>query len=396
VTSTAPRSVPSAQPIVTVLVVDDSPVQRRFLRAAIDADAAFCVVGEARTGREAVALVDRLRPSIVLMDLDLPVMNGIEAIERIMAGRPTPIVVYSAYVEGADSENAAAATAAGAVDVIAKPSPAEHGQYDEYAAQLRAKLRVASRARVITHPRGRLRQNGIAVNAERVGRSLIRRKPAVDENPSPPVERRHVDPLAKDIQLVVVGASTGGPQALAQLLVELPADFAPAMLVVQHMADGFIEGLAGWLDSMSPLSVTVGQSGKKLVPGTVTIAPSGVNIIVHDRRLRVTCEDPPASQFHVPGIDVTFKSVAQAIGSEAIGVLLTGMGRDGAAGMKTLHDCGATTIAQDEETSAVYGMPAAARALNAVDHVLPLSDITATLLTLISHESTEATEEVDA
>jgi two-component system chemotaxis response regulator CheB len=396
VTSAASRTDPAARPVVTVLVVDDSQVQRRFLRAAIDADPGFRVVGEARTGREAVALVDRLRPSIVLMDLDLPVMNGIEAIERIMAGRPTPIVVYSAYVEGTDVENAAAATAAGAVDIVAKPNPGEHGQYEQYAADLRAKLRVASRARVITHPRGRLRQNGFTANAERIGRTLIRRKPVTDENPLPPVERRHIDPLAKDIPLVVIGASTGGPQALSQLLSELPADFAPAVLVVQHMADGFIEGLAGWLDSMSPLPVSVGQSGKKIMPGEVTIAPSGVNIVVHDRRLRVTCEDPPATQFHVPGIDVTFKSVAQALGSEAIGVLLTGMGRDGAAGMKVLHDCGATTIAQDEESSAVYGMPAAARALNAVDHVLPLSDITATLLTLVSHENTEANEEVGA
>jgi chemotaxis response regulator CheB len=160
------------------------------------------------------------------------------------------------------------------------------------------------------------------------------------------------------------------------------------------MADGFIEGLATWLDSMSPLSIGVGQSGKKLLPGTVTLAPSGLNMIVHDIRLRVTCEPPPSTQFHVPGIDVTFASVAHSIGAEAVGVLLTGMGRDGAAGLKTLHDVGATTIAQDEESSAVYGMPAAARALGAVDHELPLSDVASTLLRLVVHQ--DAAEEVGA
>jgi two-component system chemotaxis response regulator CheB len=328
------------------------------------------------------------------MDLDLPVMNGIEAIERIMAGRPTPIVVYSAYVEGPDCDNATAATAAGAVDVVAKPAAGEHGQHERYATDLRAKLRVASRARVITHPRGRLRQNGFTATAERVGRSFARRKPATAE-PLPPLGSRSVDPLVTPVSLVVIGASTGGPQALSQLFAELPGDFAPAILVVQHMADGFIEGLAGWLDSMSPLSITVGESGRKLQPGTVTVAPSGLNLIVHDRRLRVTCEHPPSTQFHVPGIDVTFMSVAQSLGAEAIGVLLTGMGRDGAIGLKALHDVGATTIAQDEESSAVYGMPAAARALDAVDHELPLSEISSTLLTLVADQHDTA-EEVGA
>jgi chemotaxis response regulator CheB len=221
---------------------------------------------------------------------------------------------------------------------------------------------------------------------------MIRRKP-VTEDELPPMMQRSIDPLEKPVRLIVIGASTGGPQALAQLFSELPGDFEPAVLVVQHMADGFIEGLAGWLDSMSPLQIGVGESGRKLQPGTVTVAPSGVNLIVHDRRLRVTCEEPPPTQFHVPGIDVTFSSVAQSIGAEAIGVLLTGMGRDGAAGLKALHDVGATTIAQDEASSAVYGMPQAARALDAVDHELPLSELSATLLRLTSHTSAEAAGE---
>jgi two-component system, chemotaxis family, protein-glutamate methylesterase/glutaminase len=379
----------AADAVVSVLIVDDSPVQRRFLRAAIDADPGFRVVGEARNGREAVALVERLRPAVVLMDLDLPVMNGIEAIERIMATRPTPIVVYSAYVDGSDSPNALAATAAGAVDIAAKPAPGDHLALDGYARDLRGRLKVASRARVITHPRGRLRQSGFTKTAN--GNDVVTSKrPTADDAPVKPAPiPDRIESLRDPVRLVVIGASTGGPQALAQLFTSLPASFEPAVLVVQHMADGFIESLAAWLDEMSPLSVSVGESGRRLEPGTVTVAPSGLNLIVHDRRLRVTCERPPTTQFHVPGIDATFRSVADSVGSDAIGVLLTGMGRDGAVGLKAMHDRGATTIAQDESTSAVYGMPAAAEAIGAVDFGLPLPAIAPALLTLVGHDESE-------
>jgi two-component system chemotaxis response regulator CheB len=391
--------------VVTVLVVDDSPGQRRFLTSALNADPAFEVVGEATTGGEAVAMVERLRPATVLMDLDLPVMNGIEAIERIMAGRPTPIVVYSAFVDGDGNANAAAATAAGAVDVLAKPAPGEAVVLDKYVVELRRRLRVASRARVITHPRGRLKQampaaqpaavdstgNGHSTASRRVeGSSRARTGRAAAPRPPSSGHAEPVDfePLLTPVQLVVIGASTGGPQALASLLAELPADFVPAVLVVQHMADGFIEGLASWLDGLCQLPVTVGESGRRLLPGTVTVAPSGLNLIVHDRRLRVTCELPPPSQYHVPGIDATFRSVASAVGAESIGVLLTGMGRDGAAGLKTMRDRGAVTIAQDEATSAVYGMPAAARALGAVEHELPLEAVAPALIALLADQET--------
>ena len=158
------------------------------------------------------------------------------------------------------------------------------------------------------------------------------------------------------------------------MLAELPADLKAAVVVVQHMADGFIEGLAGWLDGICPLPVTVGASGRRLAPGTVTVAPSGLNLVVHDQ-LRVTTHEPPPSQYHVPGIDVTFTSVAEVVGPAAVGVVLTGMGRDGAVGLKRMHELGAVTIAQDESTSAVYGMPAAAMAVGGVDVQLPLADI---------------------
>lgn len=341
----------------TVVIVDDSAVQRRFLRAAVDSE--FSVVAEARNGREAVALVARLRPTVVLMDLDLPVMGGLEAIELIMSTTPTPILVYSAYVGTAGSErssHALAALAAGAVDVLAKPAPQDAGRLEDYADALRRRLRVCARVRVITHPRGRLRAP--QVPPARLPSASIR--PADDP---------------RGVRLIAIGASTGGPHALLTVLSSLPVDLAPAVLVVQHMAAGFVPGLAAWLDELLPHPVVVGASGRRLAPGTVTIAPGGGNLLVQDNRLRVLCTPPDAGQFHVPGIDATFVSVAAALGPDAVGVLLTGMGRDGAAGLLEMRSRGALTLGQDEASSTVYGMPAAAYALGAVERQLPLPEI---------------------
>jgi two-component system chemotaxis response regulator CheB len=350
---------------VTVVLVDDSGIERRFIRTAIAADSGIEVVGEARTGRDAIALVERLRPSAVVLDLELPGMAAIEIIERIMAIRPTPILVCS--TEG-DAERAAAALAAGAIDVVARPS-ARGADRTSYAEALRRGVRVASRVKVITHPRGRLHTRSSSARASSTpGGWPIRRA------------------TEGTIDLIAIGASTGGPQALAHLLGALPVDFGPAVVVVQHMADGFIEGLANWLDELCALPVGVATSGARLLPGTVMIAPSARNLIVNDH-LRVSIEEPPASQFHVPGVDVTFESVARAVGPRAVGVLLTGMGRDGAVGLKAMRDAGAITIGQDEDSSAVWGMPAAAAACGAVQRQLPLTEIAGELVAILEGDS---------
>jgi two-component system chemotaxis response regulator CheB len=364
---------PRAKPL-KVIVVDDSAVQRRFARNVIDADPGLTVVGEARNGRDAVALVERLEPHVILMDLHLPVMNGIEAIERIMAVRPTPILVYSAFVDGDDRDNATTALAAGAVDVMEKPGAHGPAKLDDDAAELRRRLRLVGRVRVITHPRARLGSSGATLSTRRLGGQRCHAVATVTPAPvgaaAPLLEG--IEP--RTAKVIAIGASTGGPHALATLLATLPTDVGSAIVVVQHMADGFIEGLAAWLDGLCPLPVTVGEAGRRLQPGTVTVAPSGLNLIVH-KELRVTTELPPRSQYHVPGIDATFSSVAEVVGSDAVGVLLTGMGRDGAAGLKQMRERGAFTIAQDEATSAVYGMPAAAMNLAAVERQLPLAEI---------------------
>ncbi|HVW82035.1 MAG TPA: chemotaxis protein CheB [Mycobacteriales bacterium] len=383
---TAPSELPSP---VTVVIVDDSATQRRFVRAALANDPMLEVVGEARTGRDAVALVERLQPTAVIMDLHLPVMNGLEAIERIMANRPTPIVVYSAFVDGADRDNAASALAAGAIDVMAKPGPTDSARLSEYAAELRQRVRVAGRVRVITHPRGRLGVTRSAMTTSRLDGTTERPAPRTAGSrrqppPRPDEPSALLESLSlREFELVVIGASTGGPQALATLLADLPRQTDTAIVVVQHMADGFMEGLTHWLDDVCPLPVTLGEHGKRISPGAVTVAPGGTNLVIHDH-LRVTTSPPPPTQYHVPGIDVTFTSAAEAYGSMVAGVLLTGMGRDGATGLKRIRDRGGLTIGQDESTSAVYGMPAAAKSEDAVDLQLPLPEISVALGRLLS------------
>lgn len=363
--------------LLGVVVVVDSAVRRRAVRAAVEAGADFEIVGEAHNGREAVALVARLRPAAILLDLDLPVMSGIEAIERIMATHPTPILVYSTLPGGPTGPAALEALAAGAVDVLAKPGPGDDETPDEHAEQLRRRLKVAARVRVITHPRGRLRSQGLALAA----RPLVGALCATQSTAG--VARFPQDRPVDGVKLVAIGASTGGPQALLTVLTALPDDLEQAVLIVQHMAEGFIAGLAAWLDGLVRMPVVVGTGAGQLRPGTVTIAPSGSNLLLRDDRLRVGASAPEPGQHHVPGIDQCFTSIALTLGPDAVGVLLTGMGRDGAVGLKAMRDRGAPTLGQDEASSAVYGMPQAAFALGAVERQVGVHDVAPAVLALL-------------
>jgi two-component system, chemotaxis family, protein-glutamate methylesterase/glutaminase len=354
--ATMPGSGEAAPPLV-VVVVGDSRNRTRTLRGLLSAPG-FVVAAEVCTALEAEAAVVEHEPGAVLLDLD-PASGGIEAIERIMGTRPTPVVVC-----GAMAAHSQAALAAGAVDVVgaldALPSS------PQYVTALRRHLRVASRVRVITHPRNRLRAKGLTGHLAADHASTV---------PSGPLA-----PLGSgNVRVVVIGASTGGPPALATILADLPADLPVPVLVVQHMADGFVEGLATWLDGLSPLPVVMAQDGRRLRPGVVHVAPAGLNTLLRPG-LRVELQTPPEGQFHVPGVDAAFASAAVTCGAQAVGVLLTGMGRDGAVGLRSLRDAGAMTIGQDEPTSVVWGMPAAAQALGAVEAELPLPAIAAAIL----------------
>jgi two-component system chemotaxis response regulator CheB len=381
--STAPAAGEIAGPLV-VVVVGDSRARTRALRGLLSAPG-FVVAAEATTATEAEAAVVLHQPGAVLLDLD-PAAGGIEAIERIMGTRPTPVVVC-----GALAEHSAAALAAGAVDVIGALDALPTSP--QYVTALRRHLRVASRVRVITHPRNRLRERGMGAMPPRGidGRS----DPAL----TPPSNRSagaSEVPVARtatsQVRVVVIGASTGGPPALATILADLPSDLPVPLLVVQHMADGFVESLATWLDGLSPLPVVLAEHGRTMRPGVVHLAPAGVNTLLRPG-LRLELRTPPAGQFHVPGVDAAFASTATVCGPHAVGVLLTGMGRDGAAGLRAMADAGALTLGQDEPSSVVWGMPAAAQALGAVAEELPLGAMAARIAAAVFREAPVARQD---
>jgi len=338
---------------VRVVVVEDSPVQRAHLVEVLEAERDIAVVGQAGDPVEAAALVHRLRPDVVTMDLGLPGEGGLGAIEQIMADLPTPILVLSARVTRAGSAAAVESLLAGAVEALPKPE-----RWDaEAARQVRCRVRLLSRVTVVAHPRGR------------------RRPPAPDPHRAPPV---------------AIAASTGGPAALAEILPCL-GGLAVPVLVVQHLHPQLVDGFVGWMQRVSALPVVVAADGDHPQPGVVYIAPAGVHLKLAPapgvpvppdgapgtwpsggRRLVL---DPDPASLHRPSADELFRSVAATAGGQSVGVLLTGMGDDGAAGLLAMRRQGAATIAQDEASSIVFGMPRAARQLGAAGEVLGLGQI---------------------
>jgi two-component system chemotaxis response regulator CheB len=377
---------------VSAVVVAGTHVRLARLGSLLES-AGITVLGVAKTVDEAVDLVGDRSPDTVLLDLALAA-GGLEVVERVMARCATPIVLT-----GAAAENAAEALSAGAVDCIA---PGTEGLGPSvYSRALARHLGVASRVRVITHPRGRLRERGLAAGGPRVSlggsaaaaapvptvappvSAAAAPTPTTAPAPAPAAPSATSGLSARRTPLICIGASTGGPPALAAILGALPADLQVPVLVVQHMAEGFVEGLARWLDGVVPLPVSVALNGDRLRPGHVVLAPSDGNLVV-EPGLRVRIDEPRAGQFHIPEIDTSFASVAEVCRDRAVGVLLTGMGRDGAAGMLAMRRVGAFTIGQDEGTSAVWGMPAAAASLDALAVELPLPEIAAGIVDAVS------------
>jgi two-component system chemotaxis response regulator CheB len=328
----------AAERPVRVLVADDSELFRELLSRVVVEDGALELVAVARDGDEAARLAKQHRPDVITMDLNMPDADGYAGIARIMAETPTPILVLTANPSEAAGFKA---LSLGALDIQEKPRA--EASLSEYGRTLRTRLRLLAGVKVIRHPRG-----------------LRERKKAAPRAAEPP-------------ELVVIGASLGGPRALSTILKHLPATFPLPVAVVQHIADGFTEGLAGWLDQESAMRVAEAVDGEPLRPGRVVLAPSGTHLVVTRGHVHLT-DEPPVETFK-PSVTPLFVSAARHYGRRACGVLLTGMGRDGAEGLKIIHDAGGTTIVQDEATSAVFGMPRAAIDLGAAERVLPLEDI---------------------
>lgn len=335
---------------IRVLLADDSTVARDLLREILDEQSDIQVVGEATNGQEAVQLALELKPDVICMDLEMPVMNGIEAIDAIMHEKAIPILVVSSV---ADAQRAYQALSTGALEVIPKP-----GLDQNEANALINKVRLLSGVSVIT----RLRSSG------HVRRAL----------PDPVVAQ------SRDYRhLVAIACSTGGPQAMSWLLPRLEQGFAAPVLISQHISDGFVDGMVQWLNTLSSLPVKVAEQDDPLRAGQVYVSPSEHHMVVTpDNRIDLQPRLP--GDLYRPCCDRLLESVASTHGADSIALIMTGMGRDGAAGMLAVHNSGGHTLAQDEASSVIFGMNQEAIALGAIKHILPLEEIPAHLNQLVA------------
>ncbi len=335
---------------IRVMIVEDSPVVRELLRHLVGQDPRLEVAAALGSAEEALGLLSKVSPDVISLHIRLPGMDGLEATRRIMSERPTPIVVVSASVESEDLRIAINALRAGALAIVEKPAGAGHRDYESLAESLCTQLAIMSEVRLVRR------------------RAEPRRRPPLLPRPFGP------------FQALGLGSSTGGPGALARILGELPSDFPIPILVVQHMAPSFMEGFASWLRSVAPQAVSLACDGELPLPEHVYVAPAERHLRLARGRLRLG-EDPPVSSQR-PSASVLFESMA-CLGPRALGVLLTGMGEDGAQGLLELRGAGGHTIVEDESTAVVYGMPGAAARLGAACESLPLPEIAPRILELI-------------
>jgi two-component system, chemotaxis family, protein-glutamate methylesterase/glutaminase len=347
--------------MIRVLIVEDSPVAQEFLKYIFASDPEIEVVGVAENGLEAIDMASLKHPDVITMDIHMPIMDGFEAARKIMETVPTPIVVVSSTTREKEVTSTFRAMEAGALAVILRPAGIGSPDYDAASRELIRTVKTMSEIKVVRRIPGRKREFA----------------------QSPPIAAMAAV-TAHDIQIAAIGASTGGPPALKTILSGLPRDLNFPVLIVQHIARGFIGGFAGWLANASGFPVHVASHGQQTIPGHSYIAPDGFHMeITADSRIALN-DGPPENGLR-PSAAALFRSVAQVFGPEAVGVLLTGMGRDGADELKGMKEKGAITIAQDKESSVVNGMPGEAVKINAETYVMPPEGI-AEFLKLLSKQ----------
>jgi two-component system chemotaxis response regulator CheB len=343
---------------IRILIVDDKPMPRRIIRAALAPDPAFTVVGEAGSGQEAVAKVSALHPDLVTLAMELPDMNGLDAIERIMARHPVPILVVDAKV---GVRAAFSAISKGALDVLELPAQAA-----EPWPALPKKIRLLANVDIAAHL------------ATMKIRSQPTAAPAPPAPAPPPPKHRH---SGSGLGLLAIASSTGGPQALQAILCQLPPSFPWPIVIAQHMTTGFSKGMTDWLDGSVPLKVREAEHGDNLQAGTVYINPPEVSMRITDQAV-VHLEQPDPKLIYHPSCDFMLTSVAAAYGDRVVAAILTGMGSDGVAGMRAIKAGGGLTLAEDEASSVVFGMNRLAVESRCIDQVMPLQALAAELLRL--------------
>jgi len=335
---------------IRVLVVDDSALMRKLIPAILARDSSIEVVGTAMDGAFALKKIEELQPDVVTLDLEMPRMDGMETLRLIMRRAPLPVILFSTHSKEGGYATLKA-LALGAVDFVAKPKDAPAGRLEEIADQLIAKIKVAKRA---------------------TGRRL---PPAfVDDLP---VKKKGTHSPLPPRRVIAIGISTGGPNALQYVLTQIPADFQSTIVIVQHMPEGFTEMFAKRLDECCALEVHEARSGDLLIAGRVLICPGNRHMMVRrmPRGDMAVLSDGPPVNGHRPSADVLFHSVAQEFGLTAVGVLMTGMGDDGAEGLGAIKGAGGMTIAQSEDTCVVSGMPRAAILKGYANKIIPLQGL---------------------
>jgi two-component system chemotaxis response regulator CheB len=345
--------------VIRVLVVDDSGFMRKALTHILEFDKNIQVAGTAANGEEAIGQTKKLKPDVVLLDIEMPVMDGLDALSHIMTESPVPVLILSG-LRKTDARIAIRALEKGAVDFIGKPSGVISYDIDKIAWELRTKVKMAA---------------GVDV-----------RKLKYQPLPAPATEERPGSDFLRK-QLVVIGASTGGPRAVSAILSKLPREIGASILVVQHMGSDFLPSFVERLKWETRLDVAMARKGDTVIPGKALIAPGEAHVMIQagePNKIRLTSK--PAPLGICPSIDFTMESAAKAYGPRTLGVLLTGIGEDGVKGMRAIKDYGGHTIAEDESTCVVFGMPRAAIEAKVVDEIVPLPWIAPAIMRMVGKQ----------
>lgn len=347
--------------MIKVLVVEDSPVVRDFLVYILSSDPEIQVIGTANNGEEAIEFVSHKKPDVITMDINMPKMNGMDATRRIMETNPMPIVIVSGSWNVKEVETTFRAMEAGALAVVQRPRGIGHPDHEATAKELITTVKLMSEVKVVRRwPHYR--------------RDIVAKA-------APPPTEVNIQQLTAEIKIVAVGASTGGPVVLQTILSGLPKDFPVPLLIVQHMASGFVKGMVDWIGQSSGFPAHVASEGEYILPGHAYVAPDGAHMGVEAGNRIALSKDNPDDGLR-PSVAYLFRSVANVYGRNAVGVLLTGMGKDGAEELKLMKDKGAITIVQDENSSVIFGMPKVAIERDAATYVLPPDRIAAALTSL--------------
>lgn len=344
--------------IIKVLLVDDSPLAIVLLKKMLSYSTNIDVVGSASNGLEALKIIPALNPDVVCTDIHMPKMDGLTFIKELMAINPLPVLVISAYFKDADQQNAFVLLDAGAIDIFQKPDLSVNYNLETMANELNSKIKIISGVVPFTKPKNK--------------KSTL----TIDINKSEQIVGRD-----EQVGILAIGASTGGPQVLHTIIKNLPSNFPVPIICIQHISDGFLKGFVDWLSTDSQLPIKIVSHNEKPRPGTIYFPQENTHLEIDKKGNMVTVKKHDAVDGHKPSITVTFKSISEYYGKQAVGVLLTGMGKDGAEGLLNIKQEGGFTVAQDEASSVVFGMPRQAILIGAARCVLPLDEITDLLKT---------------